>query len=178
MTVDEIKNNGIYMGLAILFPKRALSIVLNQLQPDENLLLVSSATSDGRVGGLMVTDKKRLIFAEKPIFGKPFFKAIDYDVITSIKYFNENLLIYVDDECYVFERIYQEIADAFMVHLPAPEAVMSDFDNMMAGFDHAPKTTSPVNPSLNDLEKLAELHAKGILTAEEFVASKKKILGL
>ena len=38
-------------------------------------------------------------------------------------------------------------------------------------------TTSGKDDTIDKLEKLADLHEKGILTAEEFVAEKAKILG-
>lgn len=44
--------------------------------------------------------------------------------------------------------------------------------------NNAPAPSSGGSNSLDDLEKLAELRKKGILTEEEFQAKKRQILGL
>ena len=36
----------------------------------------------------------------------------------------------------------------------------------------------PADPSVSELQQLADLHAQGILTDEEFAAKKKQILGI
>jgi membrane protease subunit (stomatin/prohibitin family) len=46
----------------------------------------------------------------------------------------------------------------------------------------APQAAAPAAPASTDttaeLKKLADLHAQGVLTDEEFAASKKKLLGI
>ena len=46
-------------------------------------------------------------------------------------------------------------------------------DRMVSSQEGTPKSSG-----LDDLEKLANLHEKGIITEEEFNAKKKQILGL
>jgi hypothetical protein len=42
----------------------------------------------------------------------------------------------------------------------------------------APAPAAPVDPTVAQIQKLAELHAAGILSDEEFAAAKAKALGI
>ena len=55
------------------------------------------------------------------------------------------------------------------------QAKLKEFMDLVKSF--APNPTA-VNSGLNDLEKLADLRNKGIITPDEFEAKKKQILGL
>ena len=45
-------------------------------------------------------------------------------------------------------------------------------------YQQAPPAAAPEDDSTAQLQNLAQLHAQGVLTAEEFAAAKAKILGI
>jgi Short C-terminal domain len=47
-----------------------------------------------------------------------------------------------------------------------------------AQYVEAPPAAAPADDQMEQLEKLGDLHAKGILTDEEFAAKKAQILGI
>jgi len=55
------------------------------------------------------------------------------------------------------------------------QAKLNEFMDLVKSFAPSP---AAVNSGLNDLEKLADLRNKGIITPDEFEAKKKQILGL
>ena len=55
------------------------------------------------------------------------------------------------------------------------QAKLSEFMDLVKSFAPNPATA---NSGLNDLEKLADLRDKGIITPTEFEAKKKQILGI
>jgi hypothetical protein len=57
----------------------------------------------------------------------------------------------------------------------ANQAKLTEFIDLVKSFAPNP---APANSGLNDLEKLADLRDKGIITPTEFEAKKKQILGL
>ena len=77
----------------------------------------------------------------------------------------------------------QELEQA-MQELDIPKETVTSADQEQGGAA-APSTPQQASPAaassgtdLDQLEKLADLHAQGILTDEEFAAKKKQILGL
>jgi hypothetical protein len=181
MTVDEIKNNGIYLGVSFPFPKRAIALMLSHLQENEELRLVTLVimSSESSTGALSITNK-RLIFTSDKLLGSPIFREFDLSLISEVEFAKESDQLHVTfgEETKVFENISHRAADALLLYLPVnyKRAPLSDFDNMIASYSNTTKPTT--NAGLDDLEKLADLHNRGIITEEEFTASKKKILGI
>lgn len=68
--------------------------------------------------------------------------------------------------------------DQAMTDLNIPKESVTAADQETGGSEPAPSAPAAGSSDLDQLEKLADLHAQGILTDEEFAAKKKQILGL
>lgn len=66
----------------------------------------------------------------------------------------------------------------FMYHQPYYTKVKQLIQKYQTARANPPTATQPVRPDLADLEKLADLRDKGIISDDEFQAKKTQILGL
>jgi len=71
---------------------------------------------------------------------------------------------------------------ALVIGMRAGERRAQEAQAQQAGAQEAPAAASAAAPAGDDttaqLKKLADLHDQGVLTDEEFAASKKKLLGI
>lgn len=113
----------------------------------------------------LIISNKRLVVWGRGIFSKDV-ETFDYDKIANVQ--GHQGILLGDIEINVFgakERF------TSMVKTDVPIAV-----KMIT--EHMTKTKTSSNTGYNELEKLAELKEKGIITQKEFEMKKKKILGI
>lgn len=143
-----------------------LNRVLDELYPSERIEQAAEGRSDGKLAGLLVTDQCiRLISMSLSKFSSRVIRAEDVTSVTvdSGAIFDE-LKLTVSNEEIEMDTIKRGTADDVVA------AIRSKLQ--------AAPVTPPVGSAIDNLETLADLHSKGILTDEEFVAAKKKVLGL
>jgi hypothetical protein len=81
------------------------------------------------------------------------------------------------------EELEDDELEQAMAELGIPQETVTAEDQETGGGEPAPSAAAPAaeaggGSDLDQLQKLADLHAQGILTDEEFAAKKKQILGL
>lgn len=167
MKPNDILENGAYLGKSILFPKRSIQVILDNLMTKEDILIVTSCNRGSNPGAIAVTNK-RVIFGTKVLF-KSEIKDFDIKKITSVNYMSNltNKLIIRGS----FDGI--EITS---IEKNAGQQIVNKIKEIQDSED--PSNNQATSGGLGDLEKLAELKDKGIITEEEFNAKKKSILGL
>ncbi len=152
----------------------SLSLVEKQLKPDETPLIVVQGWFDDKGGVLAATDQ-RVIFAGKLLFTS-IIKDVPYSKLSSVLY--ESGLVHSKVklefsggkmEVKQIEKKYgKELVDIVKAQLDKKEETPST---------SVGNSASMVADGLYEkLNKLAELKERGILTDEEFVAEKKKLL--
>ena len=134
---------------------------------------------------IMITSDRIIGFSLLSPSGKPDLRAgftqinIPLKKIDSISYsdkgFNSDLIFINSSSSLYFTRIekedYNSLENAYNEYLKNIEIIESQ-NNQSSSID------SKQNSGVNDLEKLADLLKKGIITDEEFTKKKKEILGL
>ena len=167
MEPKDFLKNGIYTGNTLLFPKRSIKVIIDNLMPNEQILAVTSCNGESSPGALAVTNK-RVIFGAKFLFSSEV-KDFDIQKITSINYKSDitNKLIIKGSSDEIQVSAIEKKAGQFVV-------------NKIKEIQDSDKSTKIQTTSngFSDLEKLAELKEKGVLTEEEFTAKKKIILGI
>lgn len=134
MTVDQVKNSGIFVGSSLTYPKRSITVILTYVTSDETLLAVAYATLGVYGDGAIAVTNKRFIYAKYKLFGKSIFMECDVNRIGSVEYSDNVLRVDINDEEFIFEQIAPATGDAFVTHLPATRTV-SGFDIMLASID-------------------------------------------
>ena len=76
------------------------------------------------------------------------------------------------------EELEDEDLELAMEELGIPKQVVTPGDAEMDSTGSGAARSTPGGSDLDQLKKLAELHAQGILTDEEFAAKKAQILGI
>lgn len=169
MTLDELQKNGIYFGPGgILGPKKSIEYLQENLAPGETLLLATQAMGTKSFGALGVTNN-RLIYAEKGMTGKV---LIDLSLkkIKTIAFTNRTLLVSDGGNTLEFKSMITTYAEQIL-------RKVKELQNNLEAAASAPQQAAG-NNAFADIEKLADLKAKGIITQEEFDAKKKALLGL
>jgi len=167
MEANDILKNGTYVGKSLLFPKKSIKVIIDNLMLNEQILIVTSCNRGSKPGALAVTNR-RVIFGTKVLFTSEI-KDFDIKKITSINYKSDltNKLIIRGS----FDGI--EISS---IEKNAGQQIVNKIKEIQDSED--PTNNQVTTNGLGDLEKLAELKDKGILTEEEFNAKKKSILGI
>ena len=167
MTPEDFKNNGIYKGSTLLYPKKTIQGIIDNLMPTEKIIILTNCNSESHPGVLAVTTN-RLVFSSTVLFST-YFKDFDIKKITSL-----NL-----ESSLISKLTIQSSSDKVVLSALRKE-VGQEIVSKIKELQFSPSTTSDAGSQhgLNDLEKLAELKAKGILTEEEFTLKKKQILGI
>lgn len=145
--------------------------VLDALEPTERIVVAASGSYDGKLTVLTVTEKRILVVSRDVIGPQGASQTIALDKVSSI---SEKTGITVgsiristsNDEIEV-EKV--ATAEAKAVVSAARRALEQN---------SAPSPASTADDGLDKLQKLADLHAAGVLTDEEFAAAKAKALGL
>lgn len=145
-----------------------LNHVLDKLETSECILQAVEGRNDGKLAALLVTTQCVRLLTMQPTHSSE--RVIGFMGITSVSVNSgavfDELKLTVSNE---------EITLDTIKHGAADDAVDTLLRLVFPGGEQKKETT---DGGLADLEKLAELHAQGILTDEEFAAAKKKALGI
>ena len=151
------------------FSSAELNRLIDELRPDEAVKLMAACAIDDRVG-LMVVTNTRILLKDRGAFASST-KEIYPRQVTSIGtkkgVGNEILQLTVSGAGI-------EIRNLQSGRASATADLIRDAQNAQTAAPSAP----PAPSSADELAKLAEMHAAGILTDEEFSAAKARILGL
>lgn len=172
-TQEEIRERFKHKNLA--FQSREIQEIAKILWEDEDIEDCIPGNYENGFGLLAATNK-RLIFIDKKLFGVRI-EDFSYEKITSIQYHSGLLMGEL--------TIYASGNKATIKHLEkASGAKFSDFvrARISAPAAHASSSVAIKNEPDRDpyaeVEKLASLMEKGIVTEEEFQKKKKQLLGL
>jgi Short C-terminal domain/Bacterial PH domain len=168
MTFDELSKNGIYLGPGLLAPKKSLDYLQENLLPGETLLLATNAKGTNSFGALGVTNQ-RIIYAEKGMLGKTILD-LSLKKIKTTALAKQTLLISDGGDTLEFKDMVIPYAEQLLKKIKEQQMLLESAST--------PAAQPAGGNSLADLEKLADLKAKGIITEEEFAAKKKALLGL
>jgi hypothetical protein len=135
MTVDQLKNSGIFIGSSLTFPKRSVTVILTYVPSNERLLAVACATFGAYGNGAIAITNKRFIYAKHKLLGRSIFLECDVNMIDSVEYSNNVLRIDIHDQELIFQHIAPEAGAPFIMHLPVTHTAMSGFDIMLASID-------------------------------------------
>lgn len=145
-----------------------LNHALDKLETSERMLQAVEGRNDGNLAALLVTNQCVRLLAMQTTHSSE--RVIGLMSITSVSVNSgpvfDELKLTVSNE---------EITLDTIKHGAADDAVAALLRLISPGGKQEKQAT---NGGLADLEKLAELHAQGILTDEEFAAAKKKALGI
>lgn len=163
-----IQKEGIFLGTSI-FTEKSVKVIIKNLMNNEQILLMTRCNSGSAAGVLAVTNR-RIIFGSV-ILWKSTIKDFDIKKITSVTYSSE-----------LANKIkIQSSADVLMItaiEKNAGQLIVNKIKELQMQGDSGSEQVSSGQNDLNDLEKLADLKEKGIITEEEFSLKKKQILGL
>ena len=156
--------------------KPELKELPNILFDDETIKEVISCFFDGRNWLAFCTNKRVILLSKGMIFG---FKQVEIPLeeINSIKASKNmivgTIVIYDEANTMVLENVLHEYLQPFV------SAVNRGREALKQSFMHNVKVEEKKEEDFIDqLERLAVLRDKGIVTEEEFQAKKKQILGL
>lgn len=154
------------------FGKAAISNLIDDMQPGEEVAMITSGNLEKMVGIIVLTNQRILI--KSRTIGETETKEIQPKAISSIstqkKMTGETLKLTVSGT---------DMEISAMQHGRGAELANKIRQAQAAGATPA-AASAPAAPSgdLDQLAKLAELHAAGVLTDDEFAAAKAKALGL
>jgi hypothetical protein len=123
--------------------------------------------------GLLVATNKRLVFIEKGLLAGITVEDFALDKITSMQYrfgwrFG-TLIIFASGNKAEIRKVPKPGLRAFADFVRA---------RISGRMEHSSYSAPSMATDYTEIEKLAELHGRGILTDEEYTAKKKQILGL
>ena len=146
--------------------KRELKALPDELGPGETVEIIASGTySDGV--GILVATNRRLLFLFKGLV-RSISEDFAYDRISSIEYKGGLALASIN--------VYVSNQKAEIKSLTKPEA--KAIVDLTRERMNAPKTASAPAPSVADqLLKLKELHAAGVLTDEQYAEKSAPLIG-
>lgn len=145
--------------------------VLDFLYRDERVLAAAQGTRFNKVEYVVATDR-RVFFLEREVAGfESGSQSIPVDKVTSVSAKRglvfADLTVTTSNEEIKIEKLVLGEADAFA------QVLRDRLDNGLTD-----KQPSPQPGGIDQVAKLAELHAAGVLTDEEFAAAKAKALGI
>lgn len=176
MDLNELFKSGVYHGhINAGKPKNSIKLMLQSLMPSEKVLYITPCRFNGLRGALTLTDKQ-LIFTSRIFFFPGTIKSIlfkDMAGVSFVKELKAELIIETPAETIRFEQIgKRSIGNELVLRI----------NEQRLNTDSSTQTTQQINtqPAANieDLEYLASLKDKGIITQEEFDLKKKQLLGL
>ena len=160
-------------GIAFFGVGRELKQIGSLLNSEERLLDIIQGVYANQTGVVLHTTN-RVIFFAKGIVSTTL-EEFQLDQITSIQY-TTNMLT---GEITIFASGNRaEIKSTVKAHTkPFVDALRTHLDSQKPQAAQTPAPTPPASPSMMDeLEKLAALRERGVLTDDEFAAAKRKIL--
>lgn len=179
-TLESIQQEISALGNVDLFgTKKEVECLPEILLDDERILYLTSGLMDGTTWLIVCTNERVILLDKGLLFG---LKHVDFplDKINSVSYrtgliFGE-ILIWHGGAQMKIENCMKETVKPFTDTL---NQAMKDFTNRQTAQTAAPQPVQAGAPAVDvasQLEKLAALMEKGILTKEEFDAQKKKLL--
>lgn len=167
MTFEEIEKQGLYLGKMISMQKKSIKLMLDMLLPNENIQIVTNCNLKDQPGVITLTDK-RIIFTSKVLFTSVK-KETQLENITSIDsesaFTNKIIITSYNKDVFTITSIDKAVGEKLI--------------QLYNSLKHRQDIPVPEDSlGLSDLEKLAELRDKGIITNSEFDQKKKQILGL
>ncbi len=165
--VEKVPNGKRYLN------SRAVKTLPDILMPEESVINLIEGVYDTSHGILACTEK-RLVFVEKGIlYGHrvedfPFSKVTSVEATTGL--LMGDLIIHASGNKAIIRNVPNTVLKPFA----------NSVRNLIAG-QHSPqpqveKSSQPVADNFDQLEKLHSLFQKGILTEQEFLEQKKKLL--
>lgn len=160
---------------AKFFGKASLSNLIDDMQPGEHVMMLTSGNLDKLVGIIVLTNQRILVKSTSLTVTET--KEIAPKVISSIstgkKMTGETIKLTVSGTNIEISAL----PHGRGVELASMIRQAQNADTQTATATPAP-APAPASEGLDHLTKLAELHAAGVLTDEEFSAAKAKALGL
>ncbi|OCF98892.1 hypothetical protein A9G10_06455 [Gilliamella sp. wkB308] len=144
--------------------------------PGEAPIAVSSGKMDGKTWLIILTNH-RVIFLDKGIFFGLKQVALDLSHISSVggetKFLSGEITIAADGHTYTVENVSKKGV------VPFTNMVKQAIEELKQSKEQSTNTqqNAASNDPFEQLERLASLKEKGIITEEEFQAQKAKILG-
>ena len=167
MNAKDLQKNGVYIGKNMLFPKKTVQKIIDNLANDEKIIKITTCNSGKEPGAIAVTNKK-IIFASKVLFNATT-TEFGIDKITSVSYDTglvNKLIIKSSFDTLILTAIDKKAGQILIKEIKAIQSQQKINETNNSG------------SNLDELEKLAELKEKGIITEEDFNQKKKQILGL
>lgn len=170
-TLDEIKSQiNSLSSTEKFFGRREIKELPNVLWPDEKLENIIQGFYNGG-NGILVATNKRLVFVDKKMIFGIRVEDFPYDRITNIKY--ETSLLYGKLTIYT-------AAKKAVIDQVTKSSVRSFGDWIRARISPATGNVldrdSGQADSIAKLERLVKLKAEGILSEDEFIEQKRRIL--
>lgn len=158
---------------AKFFGSRELSTVLDDMQAGEEVEMVTSGNVDNNLGIIVLTNL-RVIIKDRKLMGSDM-KEITPSSITSLS----------TGKKMTGETVKMTVSGSDLEITALPHGRGTELANLlrqaMNGTTPPAPTAAPVEPAADPIaqvEKLAELHAAGILNDDEFAQAKAKALGI
>ncbi len=167
MKYEDFEKTGLYLGKLISLQKKSIKLMLEMLLSNENIQLVTNCNLQSQPGVITLTDK-RILFTSKVLFTSVK-KEVLLENITSFNYdsaFTNKLTI---------TSYNRDVFTITSIDKVVGEKLIQSY-NSLKQVKNIPLES--ISIGISDLEKLAELREKGIITADEFDLKKKQILGL
>lgn len=146
--------------------------VLDELVPGERIIVATSGFYDDKPTILTVTDQRILIISDKIIGWDSESQTIALDKVSSIS----------EKTGFALGKIHISTSNAEIeiekVATNEVKAVVAATRRAMASKPSEKTPTPSPADSVGELKNLAELHAAGVLTDEEFSAAKARVLGI
>lgn len=173
-TLEEVKNQiGAIDGVSMLLGRKEIKELPSILWEDEIVEKLVQGSYDNKFGILVATNK-RLIFVDKGLIYGVRVEDFSYDKISSIQYETGLLFgkitIFSSGNKAEIKQASKGLARGFSDYVRARISGIKEHASYNSG-------NSGID-TISQLEKLAKLKEQGILTEEEFLAQKRKILGV
>ncbi len=164
-------------GFKPLTTKSEIKELPNLLSPEEKLLgilegmLKKVHSRDINGNGIVILTNKRVIFFRKSIIGTVTKEEIPISKISSASFrkgiLSSSIAIITSGNEAVVEHCDKTVANRFI----------DEVQKQISNLDSPPAAAlNPSSSNIDQLEKLFEMKLKGILTEEEFLAQKAKLL--
>lgn len=176
-TLEEVKDQISYLdGTSKLLGRKEIKELPNILWEDEKIEKIVQGLYENKIGVLVATNK-RLIFVDKGLIYGLRVEDFPYDKITSIQYetgliFGE-IIIFASGNKAKIEQVDKKKTRDFSDYVRARITEIKEHSSYPSE-----KHQNSSGDLADQIKKLADLKDQGILTDEEFIAQKKKLLGI
>lgn len=174
-TLEEVKKQlEMLDGVSRFLGRREIKELPDILWEDENVERLLQGIYESN-NGILVATNKRVIFVDKSLLGSLRVEDFPYDKISSIQYkvgvMFGKMTIFSSGNKAVISQVDKKLARVFGDYVRAKITSKTEHSSVPNS-----ESKSQDNDVISKLERLADLKEKGILSEEEFIAQKKKIL--